>query len=163
MWTGDFAVFWDSAFRRGGLYAVDSDLDGDSNFCDADDDDDGTLDGLDCAPLDETAASEPLEVGGVLVTQAPATRVSWTEQEGARYDVISGKLIGLAVDGGATQATCVAAAHTSSPWDDPRPDPLPAAGYYYLLRARNVCGVGGYGLASSATPRVPAVDCPHGL
>jgi hypothetical protein len=37
--------------------------------------------------------------------------------------------------------------------------PAPGTGFYYLVRARNACGVGTYGFASAGAERV-SVACP---
>ena len=39
---------------------------------------------------------------------------------------------------------------------DPRPDPLAGDGYFYLVRARNVCGTGVLGPGRES---VDALDC----
>src|SRR5262249_10086040 len=56
--------------------ADQADLDGDGlgNVCDPDDDNDGLVDGNDCAPLD-ASAGRPLEVPSVMLTP---TLLSWT-------------------------------------------------------------------------------------
>ncbi len=138
---------------------TDGDLQGDA--CDPDDDNDGVLDVSDCAPLDASASSPPMEIAGVLVDKAGATRLSWTGQgSGFRYDVTGGRLSALRSNGNESDATCLRNDETLTSWDDTRPDPTPGDGYYYLVRSQNACGNGGYGQHSSGTDRSPGSDCP---
>ena len=51
-------------------------------------------------------------------------------------------------------ASCLVNGHPNTPYDDDRADPAVGDGYYYVLRARNGCGIGSYGDSSlSPDPR----------
>ncbi len=101
----------------------------------------------------------PAEVSGVLLDHAP-TVLSWTSQPAASYDVAGAELAELHTDAGVDGALCLEAAFSQATWPDPRPDPPPGTGNYYLVRSRKSCGAGSYGFASSGEPRLPAAACP---
>jgi hypothetical protein len=87
--------------------------------------------------------------------------VAWAAQgTGFHYDVVGGDLAALRATGSIAAATCQADDRTVPSWADPRPDPGPGLGYYYLSRAENACGTAGYGTATSGTPRIAVADCP---
>ncbi|HEX6851367.1 MAG TPA: thrombospondin type 3 repeat-containing protein [Candidatus Polarisedimenticolaceae bacterium] len=139
----------------------DFDLDGFGDFCDGDDDGDGAPDAADCAPLDPSLAGPPSEVAGVLVDDLAGTTVAWGSLgASARYDVAGSDLAALRADGNAGAATCLADDVTATSWADPRPEPAPGDGFYYLVRAQNACGNGGYGNGSGGAPRSPLTGCP---
>jgi hypothetical protein len=140
---------------------TDTDLDGLGNVCDPDDDGDGVDDALDCAPLDATAWDLPVEVTGLTVAGAAGTQLSWTDQgAGFRHDVAGGSVTDLRTAGQVTDATCLADDVVGSTWQDGRADPASGDGYYYLVRAQNVCAAGTYGTASGGGERTPAAACP---
>jgi hypothetical protein len=137
------------------------DADGVGNACDADDDNDTVADASDCAPEDASASAPPAEVAALAVSRSGGTQVSWTGQgAGFRYDVAGGDLDALRTQGGVQDAACLADDVAGESWSDPRPDPAPDAGFYYLARAQNACGSAGYGQASSGAERQPAAACP---
>lgn len=125
-----------------------------------DSDGDGVLDGADCAPADAGAFAPPAEVSGVVVTGTglAGADLGWTSQAATAgpatvYDVargalpVSGEAVACLLDG--TPATTCTDAET----------PSAGAGFWYLVRATNVCGTGGYGSSSDGTPR--SIDaCP---
>ena len=88
-------------------------------------------DACDCAPVDPDAWVVAMEVSGVAVAKGPPTRVSWSAQASAAYDVLGGDL------GGA--ATVLASELATPYWDDARPDPAPGEGVYYLVRVAHAC------------------------
>jgi YVTN family beta-propeller protein len=110
---------------------------------------DAHLNGDDCADGDPLAFGFPAEVAGLAATGV-APDLTWTDQSaatgpGIRYDVAGGELAGLAAGGLEGSAGCVAPDLVSPSWSDGRSDPAPGAGRFYLVRARNSCGSGGYG------------------
>ena len=126
-----------------------------------DTDADGIADLCDCRPADGGVYDAPAEVAGVGFDAAKAT-LSWSSQarqagNGTAYTVVRGDLETLRATGTIADATCLGVTTSSS-----APDPaMPAlgAGFYYLVRARNACGDGGWGAASDGTPRSHA-NCP---
>ena len=139
---------------------ADLDADGLGDVCDPDLDGDDVDNAEDCAPGDSSSWAVPVEVQGLTASDLPPTRVEWSpDPGGAVYDVIGGSLASLRADGGVGLAACLDSGLEATVWDDTRPSPLPGEGYYYLVRARNLCGEGGYG-TSTVGPRVPSVPCP---
>ena len=101
----------------------------------------------------------PSEVAGLVVGQGP-TLLAWVAQTGAVYDVVGGAIDELAADGGVQGALCLAQSIPIESWADPRPDPAPSQGFYYLVRSAKSCGAGTYGVGSAGSPRLPTSDCP---
>lgn len=123
-----------------------------------DGDGDGIADVCDCAPSDGGAYDTPPEVAG-LAAGADKTTISWTPLTreagaGTIYDVVKGHLADLRASGTISAAFCLGGS-TATSASDPA-SPLPGAGFYYLISARNVCGNGGFGTDTSGNPRVHA-------
>ena len=140
-----------------------ADFDGDllGDVCDPDDDNDGTLDTVDCAPFDASASSPPTEVLSLAVDKGANTTLNWTDQgTGFRYDVAGGLVSVLRSEGSTTSAGCLDDDGADATFEDLRPDPVAGEGFYYLPRAQNACGDGTYGLATSGAERLPAAACP---
>jgi hypothetical protein len=137
---------------------LDTDLDLEGNACDLDDDGDGSPDTLDCRPLDATVYASPGEVGGLGFTDA--LTLAWFDANAGSatvYDVLRGSLFELPVGDGVSEA-CLEnglAGTTAAAGVDPGA----GEGFWYLVRASNVCGIGGYGFASDLTPR-SSTACP---
>jgi agmatine deiminase len=148
---------------------TDTDFDGWGNACDncastantnqANDDGDLRGNACDCAPLDATAFAVPTEVLGLGLT-SPA-ELSWTSSagtagNGTAYDILRGDLGDWGPSGYGD--TCL-----TSGWNDVTLDltdaPANGAGYFYLVRGANACGVGNYGYDSAGGERTSAV-CP---
>ena len=130
------------------------------DLCDPDDDGDGVDDGLDCAPLDASASAPPDTVAGVAVDGAGPTTLSWTaDAQAALYDVAGGDVSDLAVSN-TSGAVCLGDDVAATSWEDSRADPAAGAAYYYLVRAANVCGDGGWGTDSVGADRTPTGACP---
>lgn len=133
-------------------YSPDFDHDGTADWLDPDDDNDGVSDANDCAPLNPAAWTTTVEVAGVQVSGAAPTVVSWSGQGAdVRYDVASGLVSAMLGDGGFGGAACVLNGGASGSWSDTRPNPAAGDGHYYLVRAENACGNGGWGQGRTLT------------
>ncbi|HEX5044289.1 MAG TPA: hypothetical protein VFV75_15390 [Candidatus Polarisedimenticolaceae bacterium] len=125
----------------------------------ADLDHDGVRNTIDCAPSDPTAWGVPVEVAGFAIAPDKQT-VSWTSQaasagSGTVYDAVRGLTTQLPV-GGAGESCLLAGSGSNAMMDAS----VPAVGsFYYLVRARNACGVSTYGTGAAGTPRATAT-CP---
>jgi hypothetical protein len=126
----------------------------DGNACTAGD----TCAGGTCQP--GTPGSAPPETSGLLVAGASGTTLSWTAAGGGVvYDVAGATLTDLQ-GGGTTSAACLQNDGAAASFLDGRPDPAPGSGFYYLVRAQNVCGAGTYGFNSASVERVLPAACP---
>lgn len=106
------------------------------------------------------AAPAPAEVAGLALDGASSTTLTWTDLGGgAHYDVASSTLSDLRASGTAT-ATCLSNDQTGTTLVDPRPDPAPGYGYYYIVRGQTACASGTYGFDSSSVERLPTSGCP---
>ena len=76
---------------------------------------------------------------------------------GTVYDVAKGSLAGLAAAG--TSASVALACDLPATTIDDASIPAPWDGFYYLVRARNVCGTGSWGKNSNEVERV-SLTCP---
>lgn len=126
----------------------------------ADADGDGSDNLADCRPDDPTVFAAPGEVGGV-VFDADRQTLSWNSAAPAAgsatlHQVLRGLVGALPV--GAGSESCLAAGTPAASIVDAE---LPAAGaaFWYLVRAKNPCGVGSYGAASDGSPRL-GTACP---
>jgi hypothetical protein len=129
-----------------------------SNYADVDFD--GMRDELDCAPANTTAFLVPREVSGVRFRSG--TQLEWNSSvvgsgSGAFYDVVQGTLPHLSTGSG-TGEICLANDAAGRTLADSMV-PAPGTGFFYLVRASNVCGVGTFGAGSSGSPRNPG-GCP---
>ena len=127
-----------------------------------DGDADGIADACDCAPADGGAFEAPSEADGLGFEPDKAT-LTWTSLAseagtGTLYDVIKGDLDDLRATGDVSAASCVGSASTAAFLSDPL-DPAEGTGVYYVIQARNACGLSGFGASSDGTPRVHA-SCP---
>jgi len=116
---------------------------------------------LDCNDADGTAWSPPSEIHDLLLSRQGSSdsELSWSSQSasagsGTRYDVVTGTLGSLWNPEPFASATCLSGDLSVSTYLDQRPGPDPEQGWYYLVRARNSCGIASYGDASiSPDPR----------
>jgi hypothetical protein len=127
----------------------------------ADADGDGADNLHDCDPNDAGVFAAPGEVSGLAVA-ADRVTLSWSSAAPAAgtattHQVLRGSIAALPVSGGATE-TCLSAGTTTATLVDPAM-PSPGAGLWYLVRAVNACGTGGYGTTSGGQNRSSAV-CP---
>jgi hypothetical protein len=100
----------------------------------------------------------PGEVTGLQLNGHASSTVSWVPNGGGVYDLVSGALSTIQIDGTAA-GTCLENDVAGTSIVDERAVP-PADGYYYLVRAQTACGTGTYGYASSGVERNPTVACP---
>jgi hypothetical protein len=124
-------------------------------------DEDAALDRDDCAAGDPSAAAVPAEVDGVMVDAVTPTRVHWADQSstsgtGTRYDLLGFTSVGLRTLGLAS-ASCRAADLEEAEFFDGSAAPAPGEVIFYLPRARNACGAGGYGPGRAA---LDTLSCP---
>lgn len=110
---------------------------------------DAHLNGDDCADGDPASFGLAAPVGPLAVSGGFPS-ISWDDQSaatgpGVRYDVAGGDLAGLASAGLTAATSCLAPGLVAPAYEDGRPDPPPGAGRFYLVRARNSCGSGGFG------------------
>lgn len=126
----------------------------------ADADGDGRDNLADCRPDDPSVFATPGEVGG-LAFGADRQTLSWSSAQpsagsGTEHQVLRGRLADLPV--GAASDSCLVAGTLASSTIDPVV-PAVDSGHWYLVRARNACGVGTYGTTSGGSPRSGAA-CP---
>jgi hypothetical protein len=158
--TGDRMIVWGGAgpLSDGGNYSPNGfDRDGDGHGC-----------GIDCDDTDPGAFAVPNEVESLRfgtnheslqwISAAPLSG------NGTVYDIVRGVVSELPVGSGSSE-TCVEPDYDPGPgasgvieWDAPA---IPASGtaFWYLVRAGNSCGQGGYGFRSNGAPRVTSA-CP---
>jgi hypothetical protein len=124
------------------------------NWCaplpDLDADTDGVANGLDCAPLDGTAWSEPSPAVSLTVTDDATDDLAWSPPaapgaDTVTYDVLRGEASDL---GG---ASCLVTGIAGTVATDGTPPPAGVI-HYYVVRARNACG-DSLGSASSGAKR----------
>lgn len=138
VWTGSFMIVWGANW--GGRYALGQSVDDDS---------DGYSECAgDCNDANPRVWFPPAEVLNLTVAITTGTFLSWESQSSAsgpetEYEVASGSISEAGAVGLASSACLFSGASTSSL--DPRPDPPRGEGVWYLVRARNSCGVGTYG------------------
>ncbi len=124
-------------------------------------DEDGVLDGNDCAAADPGAFGAPAEVAGLRVSKTPATVLSWSEQAtatgpGVVYDVVGGSLSTLQASGLVAATSCIAGDLGTPSYTDTAPNPPGGNGRFYLVRARNACSSGTFGPGRGA---LSGLDC----
>jgi len=113
-----------------------------------DTDGDGVGACADCAEGNAQVWAAPAEVASFSATAGAPATFAWDSlgpQAGSQisYDVVTGD---FSVAGGfdAGSATCLGSTTVTS-FSDARPDPSLAAGYWYLVGGRNICGRGTLG------------------
>jgi hypothetical protein len=107
----------------------------------------------DCNDADGQAFGLVSEVTNLTLTKgAGVAHLAWNGQSlvagpGTRFDIVTGFAEDLNVDGGFGEATCLANAIASSAYDDTSGDPNTPGhrAVYYLVRAKNSCGLGTFG------------------
>ncbi|HKQ60358.1 MAG TPA: VCBS repeat-containing protein [Candidatus Polarisedimenticolaceae bacterium] len=122
------------------------------NFADADAD--GVRNEIDCSPGDATVFAIPGEVRGLKLPGK--TTLAWASAvpiagSGTVHDVLRGSLDQLPV-ASKLDETCLIEATTGTTLTVAA-TPNAGAGFSYLLRAENACGLGSYGFATPGTER----------
>jgi CSLREA domain-containing protein len=127
---------------------IDSDFDNHGDPCDCDDADPGVF-------------AAPTEIRGLGLASDKQT-VSWTSAaassgSGTVHDLLRGAVAELPVGAGASESCLASGIPAASAVDAA----IPAEGsaFWYLVRARNSCGNGGYGTGSGGAPRISST-CP---
>ncbi|HET9300910.1 MAG TPA: hypothetical protein VFO11_13260, partial [Candidatus Polarisedimenticolaceae bacterium] len=124
-----------------------------------DTDGDGVADAGDCAPGDTGAKSAPTESAHLFFASDKQT-LSWDYQGTAGWDTVYDAVSGLVAElpvGGVGEICVLSGAGSPQLVDETTPEPESC--FYYLVRARNVCGVGTYGTTTGGAPRTTAA-CP---
>jgi subtilisin-like proprotein convertase family protein len=105
----------------------------------------------DCDPYDSGVNSVPAEVTGVEATDAVVTLIWDSSIPGSGsatvHDVLRGDLDQLPVGTGSSETCLLNGASVAAATDSSMPSP--GNGHWYLIRGRNACGTGPYGLASN--------------
>ncbi len=135
----------------------DSDGDGLKDCVDPDDDNDGVLDGADCAPILYSVASPPGEALNLVVIGMPAASLLIWQQvaEANIYDVYRG-MVPIAVWD--FQSVCLMSESAELRLTETQSPPV-GYFYYYLQAAKNVCGAGTLGAGTGGTARPIALAC----
>jgi subtilisin family serine protease len=124
----------------------------------SDSDADGVSSGCDCAPSNGGTYAVPRTTRHVRFVADSKRLTTWDSQanwagSGTHYDVLRGDVATLlAASGSLAAAQCAARDQAALSFDDPTLPPVGGA-TFYLLRARNACGDGGWGTRSAGTPR----------
>lgn len=125
-----------------------------------DTDGDGVDDLNDCAFADPETWGRANSVTNLRVTSVNAddVGVSWADQSATAgpatvYDVVSGSLSALRAEAGFNAAACLEGAGFANLVIDGSGAPPPGEGAYYLVRAVNSCGTGGFGQTGPLDPR----------
>ena len=139
---------------------ADTDLDGQYNCADTDDDNDGFADASDCAPLLRWENGPPGTVGNMVPDGLLAGKFSWPLVPQTQvYGVYRG-IAGPLFPGEYLSSTiCLIPERQDGTFTD-LADPPPGQIYYYLVGAINHCGTGTLGNSSNGQPRVVPQACP---
>jgi hypothetical protein len=124
-------------------------------------DGDARGDDCDCAPVDAGAYADPSEIHGVVFGTAKSI-LSWQSAapaagSGTVHDVLRGTLGELPVGAGGSEV-CIEPGVLAATTVDPT-TPVEGTGFWYLVRGRNSCSAGTYGVRSDGTERV-SLACP---
>ena len=119
----------------------------------------------DCSDTNSMAWAAPAEVSDLTLAVGAPTLVSWTSQ-GAQsgpettYDLVGGMLASPPGFLDISLASCLQSGGLNS-YSDARPNPAPGAGFWYLARGNNSCGIGTYGTGSFGLDRDLSIPpCP---
>ena len=138
----------------------DADGDGACDLGDPDDDDDGALDGDDCAPFLRTVSLAAVEVATLSADRLDATTIdlTWTRgPQGFVSNVYRGTID--TVPGFVYDEICLIAGTPLLNGQDSEVPPVGEA-FYYLVSAANPCAEGPIGRTPQGDPRAPLSACP---
>jgi len=137
----------------------DSDSDGLGDACDPDNDNDGVLNGDDCAPFSGGVGSVPGPVGPTLTLElSGGGTLRWRRAEqGHTSNVYRGSF--STTQAWSYDSACLLAEHTLLEHVDPE-EPLPGTTFYYLVSAKNLCGESRMGLDGSGGDVIAFPACP---
>jgi hypothetical protein len=118
-----------------------------ANPLQTDGDGDRTGNACDCAPANGGAEAIPQSVTGLRLAGGATTTLTWDSQSatagsGTQHAVVRGTLSGGAPPYTALACVAPAAAGTTTQHSG---TPAPGTTWFYLVRAHNACGSGGYG------------------
>ena len=119
---------------------LDSDGDGVGDACTGDDDDsDGVINELDCAPLDSGVSTAPEPIGpSVLLDKVRGTSLYWVRpSQGHAANVYRG-IVPPGQQIPSTAAECLDA-ETPSTWSEDDTTPEPGGLFYYFVASLNAC------------------------
>ncbi len=147
---------------------ADFDADATGDACDPDDDNDGVLDGADCAPLSRGVASVPAAIGPTLrLDRQPAASqqalgqaavLTWSRSwQGHTSNIYRGTITPGEPWG--HDETCLDANETQTQTIDDE-DPGAGSAFDYLAGAANLCGESAIGLDSAGAEIHPTLPCP---
>ena len=120
-----------------------------------DDDNDGTTNAYDCKPLDNSVWSLPGPAQSLLLTGDATTTLAWAAPSVPGGNAVVYDVLRSTNPSGFSAATCILANGSGLTTQD---SAIPAACYYYLVRAENGCG-SNLGTDSLGVPR-SGVACP---
>jgi len=138
---------------------LDSDGDGNPDYLDPDDDNDGVLDAADCAPTVKGVTSVPVPVGPtVLVDRSGGgAAITWVKSiNGLVSNVYRGS-----IDAGAPWSYDLACITTETPFAGASDNTTPPLGtvFYYLVSAVNECGESEAHFDSGGSPVFASPSC----
>ncbi len=134
----------------------DLDADGLGDACDADDDQDGIPDTVDCEPMNTAAELQALDPGNTLQMD-PLGRLIWSRKPAATASNVYRGVLDPA--GFSYTQACAAASLTLAFYQDPVP--LPAGKVaYYLVSGRAGCRESALGRSSAGAPAPNNGPCP---
>jgi hypothetical protein len=138
-------------------FSPDTDGDGQANWQDADDDDDGVSDASDCAGLARSVNRVPDKVGPTLRLSKSGPTLRWERSfQGHTYNVYRGNL-----DPGqpwSYNETCLVSETVDAEATD-LANPPAGKGFYYIVSAKNRCGESPASTRSTGEEHTPSVPC----
>ncbi len=138
-------------------FSPDTDGDGQANWLDGDDDDDGAPDASDCAPLARSVDQVPAKVGNTLRMGKSGPTLRWERSfQGHTYNVYRGNIV--PGQQWAYDETCLVAEVVDAEASDGS-TPAPGRGFYYIVSAKNRCGESPATTRSDGSDHSPSTPC----